>query len=38
MARRAAYAHLRSITRVGNVIPQKTVETLVHGFITYRLD
>ena len=38
MTCRSAYAHLRHIARVGNFIPQKTVETCVHAFITSRLD
>lgn len=35
---RSSYAQLRTIARVRSVLPQKTAETLVHAFITSRLD
>ena len=35
---RSAYAQLRNIAQVRSVLPQKTAETLVHAFITSRLD
>lgn len=35
---RSAYYHLRNIARVRTVVPQMTAETLVHAFITSRLD
>ena len=38
MTCRLAYAHLRSIASVRSFIPQETVETLVHAFITGSLD
>ena len=35
---RSAYAQLRNIAQVRSVLPQKTAETLVHAFITSKLD
>ena len=35
---RSAYSQLRNIAHVRSILPQKTAETLVHAFITSRLD
>ena len=35
---RSAYAELRNIAQVRSVLPRKTAETLVHAFVTSRLD
>ena len=35
---RSAYAQLRNIAQVRSVLPRKTTETLVHAFVTSRLD